>query len=448
MMEPQDHPNDFQYPGGPPKPPYDITGYTLAFQMGVQFDRVLDDFNGPFQRIDGLLNPPAGKVSHSQDAAGFLLSHRVNDAFTGTMKLLESGEQVYWLKKELTANNKTYPVGTIYIPAKPTTQKLLDQLAGKLGLTFDSVTTAPHGDAIELRPVRVGLWDRYGGSQDSGQIRWMLEQAFPIKYERVYAPALNAGDLHSKYDVLIFSSDAIPAGAGGRGGRGGRGGGATVAGAGASGAPAQTAQGGRGGTAGGRGGRGAGPADIPAEYRDQIGNLSLATTGPQLRKFVEDGGTLLAIGNSANVGFYFGLPITDALTETVDGTTRRLPTTKFYVPGSLLQASVDNTLPIAWGLPDKVDVFYQNNPAYHVAPDAASKGVRVIASFADAEPLRSGWAWGQQYLNGTVSAVQADLGKGKLYLFAPEITFRAQSHGTFKFLFNAIELANAKEAAL
>src|SRR5439155_1339756 len=41
MFEPQDHPNDFQYPGGPPIPPYDNAGYTLAFQMGVQFDRIL-----------------------------------------------------------------------------------------------------------------------------------------------------------------------------------------------------------------------------------------------------------------------------------------------------------------------------------------------------------------------------------------------------------------------
>ena len=63
MMEPQDHPNDFQYPGGPPKPPYDITGYTLAFQMGVQFDRILDGFDGPFQKIDGLLKPPAGSCA-------------------------------------------------------------------------------------------------------------------------------------------------------------------------------------------------------------------------------------------------------------------------------------------------------------------------------------------------------------------------------------------------
>src|ERR1039457_1815562 len=30
MFEPQDHPNDFRYPGGPPNPPYDITGWTLS----------------------------------------------------------------------------------------------------------------------------------------------------------------------------------------------------------------------------------------------------------------------------------------------------------------------------------------------------------------------------------------------------------------------------------
>ena len=54
MFEPQDHPNDFPYPGGPPTPPYDNAGYTLAFQMGVQFDRILDGFDGPFETIEVL----------------------------------------------------------------------------------------------------------------------------------------------------------------------------------------------------------------------------------------------------------------------------------------------------------------------------------------------------------------------------------------------------------
>src|SRR5205823_11848343 len=53
MCEPQDHPNDIPYPGGPPTPPYDNAGWTLAFQMAVQFDRILDPFSGPFTPIVG-----------------------------------------------------------------------------------------------------------------------------------------------------------------------------------------------------------------------------------------------------------------------------------------------------------------------------------------------------------------------------------------------------------
>src|SRR5207253_7743340 len=57
LFEPQDHPNDFAYPGAPPTPPYDMAGWTLAYQMGVQFDRVLDGFDGPFEDIKGPVPP-------------------------------------------------------------------------------------------------------------------------------------------------------------------------------------------------------------------------------------------------------------------------------------------------------------------------------------------------------------------------------------------------------
>ncbi len=62
-------------------------------------------------------------------------------------------------------------------------------------------------------------------------------------------------------------------------------------------------------------------------------------------------------------------------------------------------------------------------------------------------PLRSGWALGQSFLNEGVAAVDAQLGRGRVLLFGPEITFRAQSHGTFKFLFNAIYYGKAVPSA-
>jgi hypothetical protein len=112
----------------------------------------------------------------------------------------------------------------------------------------------------------------------------------------------------------------------------------------------------------------------------------------------------------------------------------------------VLRVQVDTTRPVSFGMPRDVDVFYDNSPAFRLGADAASKGVRPLAWFASAAPLRSGWAWGQQYLDGAVEAVEAPIGKGTLYLFAPEITFRGQPHGTFKWLFNGIY--SAKEPAM
>ena len=165
--------------------------------------------------------------------------------------------------------------------------------------------------------------------------------------------------------------------------------------------------------------------------------------------FVEEGGTIVTIGSSAALAQHFGLPVTAALTETgPDGAVRPLPNTKFYVPGSVLETSVDNNLPVAYGLPEKVDVFFANSPAFRLLPDASARRTRPVAWYSSAEPLRSGWAWGQHYLNGAVAIAEADVGEGKVYLFGPEITFRGQPHGTFKFLFNAIQLAGAKTVNL
>jgi len=418
MLEPQDHPNDLQYPGGPPKPPYDVAGYTLAFQMDVRFDRILDAFDGPFEKINGLLPPPAGKINGAvSKPVGYLLSHQVNDAFTATTKLLSSGEDVYWLEQPLTVGKKTYPTGTIYIPAKGSTAALLQKLSAEIGLNFEALATKPSGDALKLRTVKVGLWDRYGGSMDSGWIRWLFEQAFKFPFDVVYAPALDAGNLHSKYDVLILPPGAFPQGVSGAGAYQGR-------------EPVI-------------------PDNLPDEYKNRIGNVTLDKTAPQLRKFVEEGGVILSIGSSTAIGKYLGLPVADALADIApDGSEKHFSADKFYIPGSVLRVKVDNTTPVAYGLPEDLDIMFRNNPVFRLLPDAKLKGVNPVAWFADAEPLRSGWAWNQQYLNGGTAIVEATVGKGKVYLFGPEITFRAQPHGTFKFLFNGIYYAGAKKVKL
>jgi len=412
MFEPQDHPNDFAYPGGPPKPPYDNAGYTLAFQMGVQFDRILDGFDCPCQPITGTAEPPAGTVA-SSGTAGYLLSHNTNDAFIAVNRAIKAGNDVYWLKSPLNANGKSYPAGTFYIASKGNTTQMLQTLAKEKGLSFDGTSARPGSDALKLQPKRIALWDQYGGSMPSGHTRWLFEQ-FEFPYTVVYPQTLDAGNLSGKYDVLVFQGGAIPA-------------------------PAGEGQGRRGGF-----GREIDPSTIPEEFRGWLGRVTPEKTIPQLKKFLEDGGTIITVGSSTALAYYLGLPLSNHLVErTPQGQVRELPNDKFYVPGSILRVTVDNTAPVAAGLPNNLDVFFDEDPVFRLEPDASLKGVRPIAWFDSPHSLRSGWAWGQNYLDGGVAIAEANVGKGKLYLFGPEITFRAQPHGTFKFLFNGIYAGSA-----
>jgi hypothetical protein len=92
-----------------------------------------------------------------------------------------------------------------------------------------------------------------------------------------------------------------------------------------------------------------------------------------------------------------------------------------------------------------VDVFFDSSPVFRMKPDAGLKGTHPVAWFANGAPLHSGWAWGQQYLDGGVAVAEAALGSGKVFLLGPEVAFRGQPHATFKFLFNGVLLGGAKE---
>ena len=368
MFEPQDHPNVFPVPGGPPTPPYDNAGWTLAFQMGVQFDRIMEPLSGPFEKVTAWNLPVAVPTLTGAKP----LDRRVNDSVVAVNRTLKAGGTVFKTHQHFAASGEA---------------------------------------ASRVRAPRVGLWDQYGGSMPSGWTRWILEQ-FEFPFSRVFAPELDAGNLNAKYDVLIFVDGAIP-GAGAGSGRGG----------------------GRG--SGGGGGRGGAPeltaADVPAEYRTHIGRMTAEQTIPQLRQFVEAGGTIVAIGSSsANLAAHFKLPVENHLVENGEPLTRA----KYFVPGSVLTAKVDTAHPVAAGMKERTDFFFDNSPVFTLRPGDTS--VRAIATFDTETPLHSGWAWGQKYLKGGVVAAEATLGKGRIYLFGPEILQRAQPHGTFKLLFNAL----------
>lgn len=407
MFEPQDHPNDFAYPGGPPIPPYDATGWTLAFQMGVEFHRILDPFQGPFEPVEDLLQPEPGQVFGNPEA-GYLLRHDVNNAFSAVNRLQADGHQTHWIREGFQAGGEAYPAGTFFIPTFPGALQEISTLARELGVDFIGIQGAPAGEALALRKPRVGLWDRYGGSMPSGWVRFILEQ-YDFDFRLVFPQELDAGNLIDSFDVLIFPDGAIPSFGPSRGGSG-------------------------------RYGRGSEPdlSTIPAEYHDRMGSVTTETTIPQIREFLEAGGNVIALENSTSLGYHLGLPLSDFLLDE-DGNPLRAE--EFFIPGSLLEVVEGYDGPATAGMPDRYIVNFARSPVFRVQPGA--QGIRVLSEYQDQTPLRSGWAWGQEKLQGGAAMVEAQVGDGTLFLFGPQITYRGQTYDTFPLLFNGILLGGA-----
>ena len=160
---------------------------------------------------------------------------------------------------------------------------------------------------------------------------------------------------------------------------------------------------------------------------------------PQLKAFLEAGGDIVAIGTATNLAAHLNLPVRNAMVELVTRVEKRLPAEKYYVPGGVLSVAVDKTQPANWGLDTNTDVYFDNSPIFKLSADAVSSSkIKPLAWFANATPLRSGWHGGQSYLQDGIAAFEANYGKGKLFAFGPEITFRSQTYGTFKWMFNQL----------
>ncbi|TBO40118.1 M14 family metallopeptidase [Pedobacter kyonggii] len=385
MFEPQDHPNDFKYEGGAPIPPYDAAGWTLAYLMNVKFDRILDDFSGPFEKNPyGELLKPDNKLPNGSN---YVLSAAQNDSYTAVNDLLKNKIEVY----------RSVENGDFYVSS-----------AGKSILEKANIkmkSAAAPKDKIKISARRIALWDIYGGSMASGWVRFLMEQ-YHYNATVIYPQDIDAGNLKSKYDVIIFVGGAIPSVQGG-----------------------------------GFGNRSFGPKaeEIPQEFRKRLGRITADKSIPELKKFLEAGGNIVTIGSSTNLAYHLNLPVRNAMVEIVNGEEKRLPSEKYYVPGSVLNVGVDTALPTTWGMEKDADVYFDNSPVFKLTGDAIVAGkIKPLMWFENATPLRSGWAWGQAYLQDGVTAFEAKIGKGKLLAFGPEIVFRAQTHGTFKLMFNQL----------
>ena len=396
MFEPQDHPNDFLYPGGPPVRPYDAAGWTPAFTMGIEFDRILEDFNGPFETIAyGQVQKPIGSIiKPTKEWMGYTFPTNENEAYIAVNEFLSAGVEVF-------KNKDQY-----YVASNRNVDAQIEKLSEAQGIRFTSVNIKPQGMNDKVNAQRIALWDKYGGSISSGWVRWIFENYhFPFKL--IYPKQIDAGGLRDQFDVIVFVEGAIP----------------SVKAEAPS--PYEDKE----------------PVteEIPTEFRYMLGKINKEKSIPALNEFLQKGGKIITIGSSANLAYHLNLPVKNALVEMVAGKEKVLPGEKFYIPGSVMQITVDNEYKANWGMNKNADVYFSASPVFKLLPDAiAHKEVVPLAWYASDKTLRSGWAFGQAYLQDGIAAFEAKVGAGKLFVYGPEITFRGQTHGTYKMLFNQL----------
>lgn len=398
MFEPQDHPNDFMYPGGPPVRPYDAAGWTLAYQMGVAFDRFQEDFSGPFQKIPYGELQEAPEQTIAASSSGYVLDPKINNSFIAVNDLLKAGKDVY----RVTQPGNNIAEGSFYVPSGGF--DILKQAGIEFGVAAKPVSNKP-SQLTKIEPGRVALFDIYGGSMSSGWARWIMEQ-FHFSFQLIYPQDIDSGNLNSKYDVILFMDGAIPA-------------------------PGKEQNKRKTPDA----------KDLPKKYRAMLGSITAEKSIPKLEEFLKKGGDIVTIGSSTNLVFYFDLPIENALTKIDDkGEKVALANTDYYIPGSILKTNIDTHQPVSWGMNSHADMVFNRSPVFKLDVNANKNGITPIAWYAKDGLLRSGWAWNSAYLDQGIAAFKADIGKGGLYVFGPEIIFRGQAQGTFKLLFNTLYL--------
>jgi hypothetical protein len=407
VLEIQHYPNIAEYPGGPLQRPYDVTAQTLPLLFGVNAVVVKDKFEAASTPVTTPKSAP-GRFE-GKSSTGYLIADNTNSSLYALFSLLAQNVKAY----RLTSGSDP---GTIYIPAQPRVEAKLTKAASDFSLDIKPATSAPTGTALAVHLPRIGLYQSWIASMDEGWTRFIFDQNH-IPYTRLVDADIRKGNLNQSLDVIVLpdnSARAITTGARGFGE--------------GEGLAAPSANNGQAGSTGGRGRRGGSaddggtpPPQTPPEFTGGLGPDGVSA----LDVFTNNGGTIVALNRASEVYLKKGGDLENAF----DNIDRK----QFYIPGSILEVTVDPTNPIAFGSTPTVSIFYENGPVFNV-----HSGAQSIASFTTEAPLLSGWVLGGKFLKGTSVIAEQNVGKGHVILFGFRPQYRAISEVTYKFLFNAL----------
>ncbi|HEV8384023.1 MAG TPA: M14 metallopeptidase family protein [Candidatus Acidoferrales bacterium] len=392
ILEPQKYPMKPPAPGQAPERPYDVTGWTLPLQMGVEAIEVKKQFEISWERVTPIPTVEGKLISVSRArksrATTYLLPHEPNASARAVNRLLKDDSvEISWAADDFRAGDATHSAGTILFRGRAGKDiaAAIEKVAKETNVAVSAMDAAITVPSWKLRAPRIGLYQPWIASMDEGWTRWLLEQ-YDFPYTSLHNADIRAGRLGEKFDVIVFASQSKNSILNGNRGEW-----------------------------------------VRPEYRGGLGDDGAKA----IEEFVRGGGTIVALDDSTDFAIdTLGLPVRNTL--------RGVTADKFYCPGAVLQIFVDNHNPVAYGVPQKTSAYFLNSPAFELTAPFTTNAARAVAKYPSTNPLQSGWIGGPEYLYDKVGVAEANVGKGRAILIGFRAQFRAQPHATFKLLFNSL----------
>jgi Zinc carboxypeptidase len=360
--------------------PYDVTGWTLSLQMGVDVDAVTDplasDQRALLTKVDAVQLPDA-----TVEGAGtvFALSHKVNAAFELVNAALAQGGTVSLAEEPVKTGdgmeNGAFLIGGL-------SRAAVDGLTKKYAVSAVAVSAPSH--ALALKKARIGLYRPWAPSIDEGWTRWILEN-YGFEPKSLYNADIRSANLKSRYDVIVLPDMSAR----------------------------QLMQ-------------GFGVGIVPGQYVGGVGEDGI----DHLREFVRAGGTLIALNRTAS-------SLIPLMSLPVENVIEGAKSDKFFCSGALLRVETEHgDLPANFGVSDSPVVMFQAGPAFQTLP--GFHGVVLARYPKKTNPLESGLLLHPEAIEGKIAALELAYGRGRILLYGFKPQFRGESHATYKYLFNEL----------
>jgi hypothetical protein len=200
LLEKQRYPDLRLFPGGPPKPPYDVTGHTLGYLLGVAVDPIDKPFDATLAKVTTLA--PRQTPLPTAPRWAYVFGPESNAGFVAAARLQRAGVPLFRTAAAQQSGGRSYAPGTWVAPATAAARGVLEGVARETGLVVSGLD-APLGVAgFRLKPsTRIGLW-RGANNMPGGWLQWTFEQ-YGFRHQ-VVSSADFAGDLAAKYDAIVL----------------------------------------------------------------------------------------------------------------------------------------------------------------------------------------------------------------------------------------------------